>query len=60
MYSAYTENIEGIYGGGETVAEAKQSIINAIALYKKYNISVPAILKNKFDLVYKFDAQILP
>jgi len=25
MYSAYAENIEGIYGGGNTVAEAKQS-----------------------------------
>jgi predicted RNase H-like HicB family nuclease len=57
MYSAYAENIEGIYGGGNTVAEAKQSIIDAIALYKKYNMSVPAILKSKYDIVYKFDTQ---
>jgi predicted RNase H-like HicB family nuclease len=57
MYSAYAENIEGIYGGGNTVAEAKQSIIDAIALYKKYNTSVPAILKSKYDIVYKFDTQ---
>ena len=57
MYSAYAENIEGIYGGGDTVAEAKQSIINAISLYKKYNTSVPAILKNRYDIVYKFDTQ---
>jgi predicted RNase H-like HicB family nuclease len=57
MYSAYAENIEGIYGGGDTVAEAKQSIINAISLYKKYNTSVPAILKSRYGIVYKFDTQ---
>ena len=57
MYSAYAENIEGIYGGGDTVAEAKQSIINATGLYKKYNKSVPAILKSRYDIVYKFDTQ---
>ncbi len=57
MYSAYAENIEGIYGGGDTVAEAKQSIIDAIKLFKKYNTSVPAILKSRYDFVYKFDTQ---
>jgi predicted RNase H-like HicB family nuclease len=57
MYSAYAENIEGIYGGGDTVAEAKQSIIDAIVLCKKYNTSVPAIFKSRYDIVYKFDTQ---
>jgi len=58
-YSAYAENVEGIYGGGDTVAEAKQSIIEAIELLKKYNDDIPAILKGKYELVFKFDAESL-
>ena len=59
LYSSYAENIEGIYGGGDTVAEAKKSIIDAIQLYKKYNARVPAILKGEYELIFKFDAQSL-
>ena len=60
QYTAYAENLEGIYGAGDTVAEAKQSILNAIQLYLKYNkANIPAVLKNNYDLVYKFDAQSL-
>ena len=36
-YSAYAENVDGIFGGGETVVEAKESVIKAIRLLKKYN-----------------------
>jgi predicted RNase H-like HicB family nuclease len=57
MYSSYADNIKGIYGGGDTVAEAKESILAAIELYKKHNKNIPAILKGKYDLVYKFDTQ---
>lgn len=32
MFSAYAENAEGIYGGGDSVKEAKQSILDAIAI----------------------------
>ena len=35
-YSAYAENIDGIFGAGETVVEAKESILSAIKLFKKY------------------------
>ena len=59
MFSAYAENVEGIYGGGKTVAEAKQSIVDAIRLYKKYNKSVPAILKGEYKLIYKYDTESL-
>lgn len=58
-YSAYAENVEGVYGGGDTVAEAKQSIIEAIELLKKYNDDIPSILKGKYQLVFKFDAESL-
>ncbi len=52
MYSSYADNIEGIYGGGDTVEEAKQSILTAIELYKKYNKDIPAILKGEYVLIY--------
>jgi predicted RNase H-like HicB family nuclease len=37
MYTAYAENAEGIYGGGDTIEEAKASIETSIKLYNKYN-----------------------
>jgi len=37
MYTAYAENAEGIYGGGDTIEEAKTSILTSIKLYDKYN-----------------------
>ena len=37
MYTAYAENAEGIYGGGNTIEEAKNSILTSIKLYDKYN-----------------------
>lgn len=60
-YSAYAENVEGIYGAGDTPAEAKQSIQDAIRLLKKYNKTqnIPAILKGNYELIYRFDAESL-
>lgn len=57
FYSSYAENAEGIYGSGETPEEAKQSVIDAIKLLKKYNKpeNIPAILKGNYELVYRFD-----
>jgi predicted RNase H-like HicB family nuclease len=61
LYSAYAENVEGIYGGGDTVEEAKQSILEAIELLKKYNKkeNIPAVLKGEYKLVFKFDTESL-
>ena len=59
-YSAYAENVEGVYGAGETVAEAKESILQAIKLLKKHNkTNLPKILKGEYELKFKFDAQSL-
>ena len=57
IFSCYAENIEGIYGCGETIADAKQSIIDAISLFKKYNAyeNIPEILQGEYAIVYKFD-----
>ena len=53
QFSAYAENVNGIYGGGDTVEETKQSIQNAIRLLKKYNKTdqIPAILNGKYEIV---------
>ena len=37
LYTAYAENMEGIYGGGNTIEEAKESINTSIKLYEKHN-----------------------
>lgn len=60
-YGAYAEDVEGVYGGGDTPEEAKQSIVEAIALLKKYNKPkhIPAILKSKYELIFKFDMESL-
>ncbi len=60
-YGAYAENVEGIYGGGDTPEEAKKSILEAIVLLKKYNKqkNIPAILKSDYEFVFKFDTESL-
>ncbi|MDQ6763177.1 MAG: type II toxin-antitoxin system HicB family antitoxin [Bacteroidota bacterium] len=60
-YNAYAENVKGVYGAGDTVAEAKQSILDSIKLLKKYNEdkNIPKILKGDYELVFKFDTESL-
>lgn len=60
LFSAYAENVKGIYGAGNTVSEAKDSIVKSIELLRKYNgDKVPAILKGDYTLVFKFDVESL-
>ena len=57
-FSAYSENVDGIFGHGDTVEDAKQSAIRGLALLKKYNKqNIPAILKGDYTIVFKFDAE---
>ena len=59
MYSSYAENVPGIYGGGDTVDEAKASILNAIRLLKEHNDKkhIPAVLKGKYTIICKYDVE---
>lgn len=59
LFSAYAENAEGIYGGGDTVEAAQQSILDAIKIITERFISenIPSILKGKYNIVYHFDAE---
>ena len=59
-YSAFAENVEGVYGAGETVAEAKESILKAIKLLKKrHKSNYPKILNGDYQVKFKFDTQSL-
>jgi predicted RNase H-like HicB family nuclease len=59
MFGAYAENAKGIYGTGDNVQEAKQSILNAIKIiieeFKPE--SIPSILKGEYHIIYRFDAE---
>ncbi len=58
LYSSFANDLSGIYGGGDSVQEAKSSIEDAIRLYKKHNPSrVPKELKGDYELVFHFDPQ---
>ena len=61
LFDAYAENVEGIWGSAESVAEAKESLKKTTELLKQYNSSenIPAALKGDYELVYKFDTQSL-
>jgi len=57
-FGAYAENAEGIYGEGDTVEEAKNSILESIKFYQENKpANTPAILNGDFELIYKFDTQ---
>ena len=59
MFSSYAENVEGIYGGGNTVAEAKQSALDAINLLCENNAksNIPKILHGKYQLSFHLDIE---
>ena len=61
IFGAYAENAEGIYGGGDTVEKAKQSVLDAIQLIKEEFTpeNIPAILKGEYEIVYHFDVESL-
>ena len=60
FYSAYAENVEGVYGAGATVQKTKESVLKSLELYVKYNKKkLPKILQGDYSVKYRFDAQSL-
>jgi len=59
MFGAYAENAKGIYGTGDNVQEAKQSILNAIKIIIEQfkPESIPNILKGEYQIIYRFDVE---
>ncbi|MEN6618194.1 MAG: type II toxin-antitoxin system HicB family antitoxin [Rikenellaceae bacterium] len=58
-YDAYAENCPGVYGAGESVAEAKKNVLEGIRLlvetHKKEEL--PEILQGEYEIIYNFDTQ---
>ena len=54
FYSSYAENVEGVYGGGNSADEAKTSALEAIALLKDITpfSELPLILQSKYNVVF--------
>lgn len=52
-YSAYAETIEGVYGMGDTVEEAKQSALEGLKIQQNLG-NLP---KEKYDVIFQFDMQ---
>lgn len=60
-FGAYSENCEGIYAAGDTVAETKNDAIEAIRLIKS---SLPPerwpdIIKGEYSIEWRYDTQSL-
>lgn len=53
-YGAYSDNVSGIFGAGDTADQCKQSILDAIETLKELD-SCPKELKGDFVITYKFD-----
>lgn len=56
----YAENEKAIVGGGDTVQECKQDLLDCIETLKDLNTAnKPAFLEKEYELVYKFDTASL-
>lgn len=58
-YSAYAENLDGVFGAGDSIEEVKSSIqdgIESILTYFKPD-QIPAELKGEYELTYSYDVQ---
>lgn len=53
-FSAYAENVEGIYADGVTLSQVKSNILNSIKILKENKIenNIPEILKGDYQIVY--------
>lgn len=59
-YGAFAENVEMITGEGETVQEAKASILGAIEIIKTFAPEfIPEILFGEYEIVWKLDVESL-
>ena len=54
-FGAFAENCPGVYGAGDTVQEAKENVLKGLELYKKTTKKLPDILREDYEIVFKFD-----
>jgi hypothetical protein len=54
-FSAYAENVDGVTGMGDTVQDAKDSLLESIEIQRKLgNLKI-----SEYEVVYKFDVESL-
>lgn len=60
-FSAYAENCDGIYGGGDTAEEAKLDVLKGLELFVNSRPSdrLPEILQGEYEVVFKYDVRSL-
>lgn len=60
-YSAYAENVEGIYAAGNNLDEIRESVETSIRLLIENNSddNIPGILKGNYTIHYKYDTASL-
>lgn len=59
-FGAYAQNVNGIFGAGDTVKECKQSVLDAINTIKTFDQNeIPETLKGDYEIVYNFDLESL-
>ena len=60
FYSSYADNVDGVYGGGATIEEAKQSALNSISLLKEFNSveNIPEVLLSDYKIVFCVDTDL--
>lgn len=60
-FGAFSDNCEGIYAAGDTVAETKKDVLEAIRLIKE-NLPQdqwPEVIKNEYTIEWHYDVQSL-
>ena len=55
LFDAWAADMPGIYGAGLTINEVKQSIMDAIAIYKSNNLIIPKELDGAVEIEWNFD-----
>jgi hypothetical protein len=55
-YGAYAENVDKIYGGGDTIEDVKKSVYECIENVKSFDDkNIPAALKGEYEIEWKLD-----
>lgn len=53
----YAENVDGVNGVGNTVAEVKASVLEGVEIVKTFGKQTPAILKGDYVVEYHYDLE---
>ncbi len=58
FFSAFSKNVDGLFGAGETVEEARESIMESIEISKELN-TAPEILNDDYTIEWLYDIKSL-